>query len=446
MSTQLAHHESRPRPVGSSDADKGAQKESGSAHSGALPGTVPKTEASSRSSYWKWLVLAAVSGAAWYFHPQWWPRVEALLHPVPAAAPTTGPRPVPVATAKVQQRNFDLYLNALGTITAFNTVTIRSRVDGEVINVAFTEGQMVSAGDLLAEIDPRPYQMQRDQAQAQVARDDATLKLAQVTLARQQELMKSQASTPQQIDQLVAQADQAKAALQMNAALLENAKLQLSYCRIIAPIDGRIGLRLVDRGNIIQANSPQGIAVITQLEPISLVFTIPQDDIPRVQRQIRDVGELQVEAYDRDFRTRLGIGTLTAIDNQVDSTTGTLRLKATFSNEDHTLFPNQFVNARLKIESLPNALVVPSAALQRGADQTFVYVAKADNTVELRSVVTGPSEGGESAILSGLELDEVVVTNGLDKLRDGSKITLPGKAQEKGPRPEGKLSDEKGAA
>jgi len=440
MSTQLAHQQPRQQSV--SDVLPSSEGQGN-----PIP-PVPQPE---RGGSWgtvvTWLVVIAAGVSGWYFSPKWWPHVEAFLHPaetVPAGPPV---RPVPVGVAKVQQRNFDLYLNALGTITAFNTVTIRSRVDGEVINVAFHEGQMVKAGDLLAEIDPRPYQMQRDQALAQVARDEATLKLAEVTLTRQQELMKSQASTPQLVDQQVAQVDQAKAALQMNAALLENTKLQLLYCRIVAPIDGRIGLRLVDRGNIIQANSTQGIAVITQLEPISLIFTIPQDEIPRVQRQIRDAGELPVEAYDRDFRTRLGVGTLSAIDNQVDATTGTLRLKATFSNEDHALFPNQFVNARLKIQSIPDAIVVPSSALQRGPEETYVYVVQADSSVKLQTVQVGPSEGAETAILNGLTIDDVVVVNGLDKLRDGSKITLPGQRGPEGnSRPSPPAPPEKGAA
>ncbi|HWL09690.1 MAG TPA: efflux RND transporter periplasmic adaptor subunit [Planctomicrobium sp.] len=446
MSTQLAHQKNYPQPAVDAPVASQPVPQGKKPLDPGKPVVPVESPAPRRGSWWGWVLAVVAGGVGWYFFPQWWPRVEAILHPAPVVSAPSGPRPVPVIVGKVEQRDFGIYLNALGTITAFNTVTIRSRVDGEVINVAFTEGQMVSAGDLLAEIDPRPYQMQRDQAQAQVARDGATLKLAEVTLSRQLELMKSQASTAQIVDQQIAQVDQAKAALQMNSALLDNAKLQLNYCRIVAPIDGRIGLRLVDRGNIIQASSAQGIAVITQLEPISLVFTIPQDDIPRVQRQIQESGELDVEAYDRHFQTQLGVGTLTAIDNQVDSTTGTLRLKATFSNENHALFPNQFVNARLRVETISNALVIPSSALQRGANETYVYVVKSDNTVELRKVVVGPSEGGETTIQSGLAVGEVVVTNGLDKLRDGSKVTLPGENPSRNSPPQGMPPAKKDAA
>ncbi len=431
MTTRLAHQEPRPAAIAGTAPGPETRPQ--------LEPVVPPRESPSRNGWTgtilKWTAFAVIAGVAWYFYPQWGPHVQAWLHPTPVAKAPPKARPVVVAVAPVIERNFDLYLNALGTITAFNTVTVRSRVEGEVIKVAFTEGQNVKAGDLLAEIDPRTYRMQRDQVLAQIARDEATLKLAEVTLSRQQELMRSQASTPQLVDQQVAQVNQARAALQLDRAMLDNANLLIEYCRITAPIDGRIGLRLVDQGNIVQANSAQGLAVITQLQPISLVFTIPQDDIPRVQNEIRRNGTLEVEAYDRDFTTRLGVGTLTAVDNQVDSTTGTLRLKATFSNDDLTLFPNQFVNARLKVETLTNATVVPTASLQRGPDRTFVYVVQPDQTVELRVVKPGPSEGSETAILEGVTPGEEVVTNGLDKLQDKAKITLPGARPEAGNKP-----------
>ncbi|WP_437193468.1 efflux RND transporter periplasmic adaptor subunit [Planctomicrobium sp. SH527] len=418
MSTQLTP----PKPIQHSPSAGETPQVKGTAPSSGLS----SSKQSKGKGFLIWMLLAALGGAAWYFHPYWLPQVQKVLLPPPADTAPKGPRVVTVTAQPITERDFNLYINGLGTVTAYNTVTIRSRVEGEVINVAFSEGQMVQAGDLLAEIDPRPYEMLRDQALAQIQRDEATLRLAEVTLSRQQELMKSQASTPQLVDQQIAQVEQTKAALQLDQAMLDNAKLQLAFSRITAPISGRIGLRLVDKGNMIQANSSQGIAVITQLEPISLTFTISQDEIPRVQRRIVESGALTVDAYDRDFRTKIETGTLTAIDNQVDATTGTLRLKATFENKEHLLFPNQFVNARLHVETIPNALLVPTSAIQRGSDKTYVYVLKPDNTVELRTVRTGPSEGAEISILEGVSRGEIVVTNGLDKLRPGAQVTVAG--------------------
>lgn len=372
----------------------------------------------------RWLVMIALCGAAWYFSPHWWPWVQTHLMNTQRAPVKPAPRPVPVLTAPVVQQRMNVYLNGLGTVTAFNTVTVKSRVEGELIKVDFVEGQMVEQGDLLAEIDPRPFQMQRDQAKGKIIQDEAALKLAQVTLDRQNELMRQNATTPQLVDQQVAIVNQADALLQIDKAIYENTLLQLQYCRITAPISGRIGLRLVDRGNIVRANDPNGLMVITQLEPIALVFTIPQDEIPRVQQRMREVAKLTVEAYDRDFKTRLATGELAAIDNQVDATTGTLRLKAMFDNKDHVLFPNQFVNARLLVDVIENALVVPTSAVQRGPEEMFVYVVKPDETVDLRTVVVGPSEGNFVSIQSGIQAGELVVTDGLDKLLPGSRVSF----------------------
>jgi membrane fusion protein, multidrug efflux system len=377
----------------------------------------------------RWILLLAIVGAGWRYYPVWWPWVEARLPQRSAGAVKPPPRVIPVVAAPVTQRDLDLYLNGLGTVTALNTVTVRSRVEGELVKVAFTEGQMVQEGDLLAEIDARPFERQRDQAKGVVSRDEATLNLAKLNLARQEVLVKQNATTSALYDQQVAMVAQAQAALETNQAVLETAELQLSYCRITAPISGRVGLRLVDRGNMVRANDPSGLLVITQLEPIGVVFTIPQDEIPRVQRRIREEKELVVDAFDRDFRTKLAGGKLVAIDNQVDATTGTLRLKASFENKDRSLFPNQFVNARLAVDSLKNAFVIPSAAVQRGPEGPFVYVAKPDDTVELRMIVTGPTQGTETSIQTGLSLGEMVVTDGIDKLQPGTKISFRDKAR-----------------
>ena len=367
------------------------------------------------------LVLALVV-AAWYFRAMWLPLVTPFFS---ASAPPPKPtaRPVPVVAATVQQRDMNLFLNGLGTVTAFKTVTIRSRIDGELKTVAFDEGHMVREGQLLAEIDPRPFDVQREQAEGQLAKDEATLKAAKLTLARLKELLATKSATAQEIDEQSAIVQQAEGTIKGSQALVANAKLQLDYCHITAPISGRIGLRLVDQGNIVRANDPNGMAVITQLQPIALVFTIPQDDIARVLKQMRGDEPLPVAAFDRDFKTNLANGKLVAIDNQVDPTTGTVRLKAMFENEDGLLFPNQFVNARLHVDTKRGAIVIPSAAVQRGPGAMFVYVVLPDETVELRNIVIGPTEGAETSIESGLAVGEIVVTEGLDKLQPGAKIT-----------------------
>lgn len=378
-----------------------------------------------RSSVWwtvfGWTFVAVLAAAGWHYQE----RLKPFLDPILARTKPPAPRPpriVPVTTAVVTRRDLPLYLNGLGTVTAFKTVTLRSRVEGELMNVAFTEGQMVNEGDLLAEIDPRSFEVQLARAESQLASDQAGLKTAKSTLSRYEGLLATKSISPQQYDEQATIVQQTMATIQLAEAMIADARLQLTYCRITAPISGRIGLRLVDRGNIVRASDPNGLAVITQLQPIALIFTIPQDDISRVQQRSLAGEPLQVDAYDREFKLKLATGKLLAIDNQVDSTTGTVRLKAQFTNKDGMLFPNQFVNARLLVDTLPNAIVVPSAAIQRGPTSMYVYVVKADDTVELRYVVTGPSEGSETSIESGLSAGEIVVTDGLDKLQPEAKV------------------------
>lgn len=381
------------------------------------------------------LVVAVAGGLVWHYQEVWRKWIE----PSKVTA-TKPPRVVPVSVAVVKHRDMPIYLNGLGTVTAFKTVTVRSRVEGELKHVGFTEGQMVQEGDLLAEIDPRMYEVQLAQAEGQLARDQATLKTAKITLSRYEGLAANKSIAAQQVDDQATLVQQTMASILTDEALIDNAKLQLTYCRITAPITGRIGLRLVDQGNIVRANEPGGLAVITQLQPIALVFTIPQDDIARVQRKANDKIPLKVMAYDRDFKQQLAEGQLLAIDNQVDATTGTVRLKAEFKNEDGMLFPNQFVNARLLVDTKPDAIIVPSAAVQRGPASMFVYVAKSDDTVELRTVVPGPSEGPDTSIESGLSAGEIVVTDGLDKLQPGAKISFRDSGKEgkaKGDKKEG---------
>lgn len=405
------------------------------------------TENGPRSSPWStvlgWTVVVGIGAGLWYFRATWMPLLEPLVGGSKAAPPKP-PRIIPVSTAIVTKRDMPIYLNGLGTVTAFKTVTLRSRVEGELTKVAFTEGQIVHEGDLLAEIDPRPFEVQLAQAEGQLARDEATLKTAKATLSRYEGLVSTKSIAAQQYDDQATIVQQTMASIQTDEALIANAKLQLTYSRIVAPITGRIGLRLVDQGNIVRANDPNGLAVITQLQPIALVFTIPQDDIARVQLRAGAGEPLEVQAYDRDFKLKLATGKLLAIDNQVDATTGTVRLKSEFPNEDGMLFPNQFVNARLLVDTKRDAIIVPTAAVQRGPSAMFVYVVNADETVELRNVVPGPAEGGETSIESGLEVGEVVVTDGLDKLQPKAKVAPreKGKGEQRDSKSKSKQSAE----
>ncbi len=397
-----------------------------------------------RRGWLAWLLILSLAGAAAYYRQLWlpWTLTWISAGKTETATKPAGARVVPILAAEVRQGNLDLYLNGLGTVTAFNTVTVRSRVEGELVRVAFTEGQMVKKGDLLAEIDPRPFQVQLSQAEGQLAKDEAALSAAQLSLDRYNALAPTRAVTPQQVDEQVALVKQSEGAIKSDRSAIDNAKLQLTYSHIISPISGRIGLRLVDPGNIVRANDPSGLAVVTQLQPIALIFTIPQDEIARVQRKLREDKELTVEAYNRDFSLKLATGKLLAIDNQVDSTTGTVRLKAIFENEDNMLFPNQFVNARLLVDLKRDAVIIPAAAVQRGPESMFVYVVKPDETVELRKVVAGAAEGDEISIDEGLSPGEMVVTDGIDKLQPGAKVVMRDQAAA---RSGGKTSEGNGA-
>jgi len=315
-----------------------------------------------------------------------------------------------------------IYLSGLGSVTAFNTVNIKSRVDGELVQIAFKEGEMVKKGDLLAVIDPRPYQVQLSQAEAQLFKDQASLRDAQLNYERFKGLLQdSGAMSQQQVDTQKATVDQLQGAVRSDQSTVDNAKLQLTYCHIIAPVDGRIGLRLVDRGNIVHAADANPMIVITQLQPIAVVFTLPEDNLQAVAKQMRQ-GQLPVDAYSRDDQTKLASGTLETIDNQIDQTTGTARLKAIFPNQDNALWPNQFVNARMLLDTKKNAIIIPAAAIQRGPQGTFVFAVKPDKTVEVRNVQVAITQNNRSAIASGIAAGDVVVTDGQDKLQGGSKV------------------------
>ena len=330
---------------------------------------------------------------------------------------------VPVAAAPAKRGDLNLYLTEIGTVTPFKTVTVHTRVDGELVRVLFKEGQ-VKEGDLLAEIDPRPFQVQLTEAEGQMARDRASLVNARSQLDRYKQLYAQNIVAKQDLDNQLSQAGQYEGAVKNDQGLIDSAKLNLTYSQITSPISGRVGLRLVDPGNIVHAADTQGLLVITQLQPISVIFSIPEDDLPRVETAIKATPELPVEAYDRSLKTMLATGTLLTLDNEIDQSTGTVKLKASFPNEDNALFPNQFVNAKLLVETKHDAVLIPTAAVQRSSQGSFVYVIKADQTADMRMVKVSAAQSGLAAIESGLNQGELVVVDGTDKLRQGSRVSV----------------------
>ncbi len=366
-----------------------------------------------------WLVVLALAVIGLYFFIAR-SRPDSSTEPSAAAVHMI----VPVAAVPAKLGDMNQYLSAIGTVTAYNTVTIKSRVDGALDKVNFTEGQIVKAGDLLAEIDPRPYQVQLEQAEGTLAKDLASLENAKVTFERDKELFKQNALARQDLDNQETAVGQYAGSIESDKGAVDNAKLQLTYSRITSPITGRVGLRLVDAGNIIHATDATGLAVITQLQPIAVDFGIPEDDLPRLENAMKSNSQLPVEAYDRDFEHRLAAGTLLTTDNQIDQSTGTIKLKASFPNEDNSLFPNQFVNARLLVNTLHDVLLIPAAGLQRSQQGSFVYVVKPDHTVEMRSVTVGATQGDVIAIDKGLAAGDLVVTDGVDKLQQGSHVDV----------------------
>ena len=332
--------------------------------------------------------------------------------------------PVPVSVATAERRDMPYYLTGLGSASAFYTDSVKTRVDGELVEVNFKEGQYVNKGDLLVVIDPRPYQVQLEQAQATLFKDQASLRDAKLNYDRYKGLLEnSGAMSQQQVDTQKATVDQLDGMVRMDQAAVDNAKLNLVYCHITSPISGRVGLRLVDPGNIVHATDTNPLLVITQLQPIAVLFTLPEDQLPTVAQHMAK-GTLQVEAYSRDDQTKLATGKLLTIDNQIDQSTGTDRLKAVFDNKDNLLWPNQFVNIRLLLEVRKNSTVIPAAAIERGPQGTYVFTVKPDHTVDIRPVTIAFTQDNLSNVASGLAPNDVVVTDGQDKLQEGSQIEV----------------------
>ena len=370
------------------------------------------------------LLLVMAVPAAYFLLGSTKPRERGDSPPAVPGSKRSEAAITPVVATRTQRGNIGVYLTGLGAVTPIHTVTVRSRVDGELMQVFYREGDMVHEKDLLAQVDPRPYEVQLHQAEAQLARDRASLENARTDLSRYETLLKDNATPEQQVATQRATVAQLDATVKADQAQVENATLNLVYCRITAPITGRVGLRLVDPGNIVHATDTNGLVVITQTQPMSVIFTIAEDQLPEVLRRLRKGQRLPVDAYDRDLKARIATGTLSTIDNQIDQTTGTVRLRAIFDNKNERLFPNEFVNAKLLVQEKRDVVLLNTAAIQRSQAQTYVYVVKSDSTVTLRPITIGTTEGDESEITSGVTPGEVIVMTGVDKLEEGSRVKV----------------------
>jgi membrane fusion protein, multidrug efflux system len=381
-----------------------------------------------------WLIVLVLAGVAYWQ----WPRIKGFLPSGSASSQGSGKAggrgrrggagALQVVAARATKGNIKVFVTGLGAVTPIYTVTVNSRVTGQLMKVSFKEGQMVKQGDLLLEIDPRPYEVQLEQAQGQLIHDEALLKDARLDLDRYNTLIKQDAIPQQTLDAQIALVTQYEGTIKTDQSQIDNAKLNLVYCHIESPITGRVGLRLVDPGNIVQATSTSGLVVITQLDPISVIFTTAEDQLPPILDRMRSGQDLTVEAWDRELKNKLAEGKLETIDNQIDQTTGTLKLRAVFGNSDGKLFPSQFVNARLLVQQKSNVTLLPNNAIQRNSSGTYVWLVNADQTVNVRNITVGTTEGDTSEITSGIEPGDMVVTIGVDRLEEGGKVVaqVPG--------------------
>jgi multidrug efflux system membrane fusion protein len=376
----------------------------------------------SRRRRWLWLSLCVflVLGLSGYFL---WSKVTAAKAASAAEAAAKGPPPIPVVAATSHKGDIGVYYSGLGAVTPLATVTVRTRVDGQLMSVRYREGDTVHKGDLLVEIDDGPYQAALTQAEGELIRDQAALENARIDLVRYQQLVPQKAIPEQQLATQQATVHQDEGVVKLDEGQIKSAQVNLAYCKIAAPVTGRIGLRLVDSGNIVQAADTNGLVIITQMDPISAIFTISEDQLQVVLKKMAAGQTLEVDAYDRAAKTKLAQGSLTTLDNQIDPTTGTLKLRATFANAKGTLFPNQFINARLLVQEKHGVTLAPTAAVQHNSQATYVYVVKADSTVTVRPITIGTTEGDDSEITSGLTPGEVLVMTGVDKLQEGTKVT-----------------------
>ena len=402
------------------------------------PGTKPQTKPPAhplpdlkppqgKRSGWRWLwlpVLLLLGAGAWYYGPKAGSLVSNGNNPPAKGGKKGGSGTVPVVAARAHRGNIPVYITGLGSVIPIYTDVVKSRVDGQLMKVHYHEGDLVHEGDLLLEIDPRPYQVMLDQAEGQLVRDQATLDNAKVDLDRYTKLLAQNAIPEQQLATQKATVKQLEGVTKTDQAQIDSAKLNLLYCNITAPITGRVGLRLVDPGNIVHAADTNGLLVITQIDPISVIFTVAEDDLPAVLRKLAAHQHLLTEAWDRGNTNKIGTGTLETVDNQIDPSTGSLRLRATFDNSANQLFPNQFVNVRLLVEERTGVVLVPTAVIQRTTNSTYVYVVEDDHKVTIKQVTLGVTEGDSTEITSGVNAGDVLVMTGVDKLAEGTPVTV----------------------